>query len=136
MKKLILIFAVLIIGCESNPIIPTQTDAHKGVYASVNIFQEYGYCDSLGCYGESVLLYDRTITDWVTVAERFNTQDYIKIMNGIKYETTGYVLVYNTNTTCELEIIGTDIGICFTENGTLKIDLNYLTNYKILWGIQ
>ena len=138
-KIALLIIAIIVgfmyYGCESNPCDPVE-DSKNSVYASVMIFQEYGYCDSTGCYGESVLLYEKTIDELIMIAENFNTQDYYRIMNGVKYSTTAFVVSYNTNTECTLDIIGTNNGICFIREGFLKIDLNYNTNYKILWGIQ
>ena len=136
-KIALLVIAIIVgfIGCESNPCDPVE-EPKNSVFASVMIFQDYGYCDSTGCYGESVLLYEKTIDDKVMVFENFDTQDYYRIMNGIKYSTTAFVIFYNTNTECTLDIIGTNNGICFIREGQLKIDLNYNTNYNILWGIQ
>ena len=138
-KIALLIIAIIVgfmyYGCESNPCDPVE-DSKNSVYASVMIFQEYGYCDSTGCYGESVLLYEKTIDELIMIAENFNTQDYYRIMNGVKYSTTAFVIFYDTNTECTLDIIGTGEGICFVKEGSLKIDLNYNQNYKILWGIQ
>ena len=138
-KIALLIIAIIVgfmyYGCESNPCDPVE-DSKNSVYASVMVVQEYGYCDSTGCYGESVLLYEKTINDWVMVAENFNTQDYYRIMNGIKYSTTAFVIFYDSDIECTLDIIGTNNGICFIGEGSLKIDLNYNTNYIIQWGIQ
>ena len=136
-KIALLIIAIIVgfIGCESNPCDPVE-DSKNSVYASVMVVQEYGYCDSTGCTGESVLLYEKTINEGVMVFENFNTQDYYRIMNGVKYSTTAFVIFYNTNTECILDIIGTGNGICFVKEGSLRIDLNYNTNYKIQWGIQ
>ena len=133
---IVIIFLMGIIGCENNPINPVETDEKDSVYASVMIVQDYGYCDSTGCYGESVLLYTKDIDDWVMVFENFNTQDYYRIINGVKYSTAAFILFYDTNTECTLDIIGTNNGICFIKKGSLKIDLNYNTNYNILWGIN
>ena len=134
MKYIYLILIVLIIGCSENPINPIEKD--RSVNSSITIFQDYGYCDSSGCYGESVIIYNRAIDDFVMVAEDFNTESYIRIIGGKKYSCNGFTLVYETNNECTLEIIGTDIGICFMDTGELKINLDYNTNYKILWGIQ
>jgi len=138
-KIALLIVAIIVgfmyYGCESNPCDPVE-EPKNSVYASVMVIQEYGYCDSTGCTGESVLLYEKTINEGVMVFENFNTQDYYRIMNGVKYSTTAFVIFYNTNTECILDIIGTENGICFVKEGSLRIDLNYNTNYKIQWGIQ
>jgi len=136
-KIALLVIAIIVgfIGCESNPCDPVE-ESKDSVYASVMIVQEYGYCDSTGCYGESVFLYEKTIDDWVTVYEDFNTEDYYRIMNGVKYSTTAFIIFYDTNTECTLDIIGTENGICFVKEGSLKIDLDYNQNYKIQWGIQ
>jgi len=137
MKTLILvILAFILIGCSNNPINPVETDSNDSVYASVTIMQDYGYCDSNGCYGESVIIYNRTINDFVTINELFNTEGYLRIIGGIKYSCNGFTLVYETNHDCTLEIIGTNESICFNGSGQVKIILNYNTNYNILWGIQ
>ena len=136
-KIALLVIAIIVgfIGCESNPCDPVE-ESKDSVYASVMIVQEYEYCDSTGCYGESVFLYEKSIDDWVTVYEDFNTEDYYRIMNGVKYSTTAFIIFYDTNTECTLDIIGSENGICFVKEGSLKIDLDYNQNYKIQWGIQ
>ena len=139
-KVVLLIVAIIVgfmyYGCESNPCDPVEEDSKNSINISVTIMQDYGYCDSNGCYGESVILYNRTIDELIMVAESFDTESYLRIIGGKKYSCNGFTLVYYTNIECTLEIIGTDIGICFVDEGQLKINLDYNTNYKILWGIQ
>ena len=58
-KTLILvIFLIGIIGCESNPINPVETETDKCFkgYAKISVVQEYGYCDTL-CYGLGYFYY-------------------------------------------------------------------------------
>ena len=139
-KIALLIIAIIVgfmyYGCESNPCDPVEKETHKGVYASVTIVQEYGYCDSNGCYGESVILYNKDIHDLCVVYEDFDTQSYIRVIGGVKTACIGFTVIYNTNSICTLDIIGTDINFCFIKDGQIKIILNYNSNYNIQWGIQ
>ena len=129
MKKLILIL-FLFIGCE-NPVMNLQdkpiNEVNK-IYFTV--FQDYGYCDSTGCYGVSVIKFQDSTDNNISYSKSFLTGNS-KYWNGERWlESSGFYLMYESKTT--FVIVINNESYTLNNNGTLILNLPFDTNINVI----
>ena len=133
MKYLIFILFVFLIGCSENPVSPV-TDAlvHSDTFV-FSIFAEYGYCDSIACYGQSIMLYQTSVTNSACYVDTLTTLDSIIVAYGRKLPFKHYLTLYNGSGNININ----DQTLTFSGTGidtTLRLDFNqsYIFNYCLL----
>ena len=120
-------------GCSENPVNPIQSDKTQDTI-SIGIVSNYGYCDSLGCYGESVFLFYK-----ITLARSLSYIDTLSTLDSYLVTETGLVLPFENNllyyySTCNAYIsIGSNY-IYFNGQGVDTLNLDFNTHYRFDYG--
>ena len=128
---ILLFFAlcVLCIGCSENPVSPV-TDSDTLTFS---IFAEYGYCDSIACYGQSIILCQIFVTNSACYVDTLTTLDSIIVAFGRKLPLKYYLTLYNGSGNININ----DQTLTFSGTGidtTLRLNFNqsYIFNYCLL----
>ena len=99
MKYLTLLFAsIFIIGCSDTIVSPvTEIEKASLLIVSINIAQEWGWCDTSGCHGVSVSLFEQDINFNLSLEYvfEFGTQDSIVYLDSIPYPLDRFVVLAN-----------------------------------------
>ena len=132
---ILVIFLIGIIGCESNPINPVETETDKCFkgYAKISVVQEYGYCDTL-CYGLGITLYENEIPIGIAVIDKFRTGADSILFNNRMVGTNCFYITYESNMSGYYIIDNIERG--FEGIGKDTLYLKYNTNYSIQYSIN
>jgi len=105
MKNIILLvvslFVVSLFGCSDNPVNPVNLNSRENNLSKyppigVSVIQEWGWCDTSGCYGLSEIIFSQTVNLNLSIEYVFNfeTLDSIIFMppDSILYPLNRFII--------------------------------------------